>query len=255
MLRICLVLLATLLIQASAHASADGLILRQIEHLGRTFHVATIDLRVASLDLYGQRPDGGNVANFTELAAYLDAQDRRLVMGTNGGIFKVSGRPVGLHIERGVETSAVEVADGFGNFYLKPNGVFWTDDRGAHVDVTEAWTGGEGVVRLATQSGPVLLVDGALHPAFQEQSLNLLPRSGVGVSDPHTVHLVMSQGSVRFWELATLFRDVLGCTDALYLDGVISQWVDPDHPPGPSVDGRFASMLVVTVPNTSEQLR
>jgi len=223
-------------------------VLREVEHLGRRFHVATIDLRAASLDLYGQRSDGGNATNFTDLAAYLAARDRRIVMGTNGGIFKVNRRAVGLHIERGLETSPVETADGVGNFYLKPNGVFWTDEQGAHVDVTEAWTGGHGAVRLATQSGPMLLIDGAPHPALQETSPNLLPRSGVGVSDPHTVHLAMSQGSVRFWELASLFRDVLGCTDALYLDGVISQWVDPTHPPDPSVDGRFASMLVVTEP-------
>ena len=38
--------------------------------------------------------------------------------------------------------------------------------------------------RFATQSGPMLVIDGKIHPAFIEDSTDRKPRNGVGVSSP-----------------------------------------------------------------------
>lgn len=222
---------------------APGLRLRVVQHGARTFRVAEVDLRVAELHLYGQTPGQGAVRTFTDLADWLKTQDRTILWGTNAGIFSKALRPLGLHVERGVEQVPINGRDGSGNFYLKPNGVFRIDAGRASVEPTAEsppetpW--------LATQSGPLLVHDGQIHPAFMPRSPNILLRSGVGVRDPHTVVFAISEGGTRFVELATLFRDALGCGDALYLDGVISQWVDPENPPGPT-DGGFAGMFVVT---------
>ena len=170
--------------------------------------------------------------------------------GTNAGIFSVDHRPLGLHVEAGVQLQPTNRSDGSGNFYLKPNGVLTVTDGVAAISPTDRYV--EGTPDLATQSGPLLLDAGSVHPAFMPASPNILLRSGVGVRDPHSVVFVLSEGGVRFHELATLFRQGLGCPDALYLDGVISQWVDPDHPPGPT-DGGFAGMFVVTVPVSPDE--
>jgi uncharacterized protein YigE (DUF2233 family) len=70
----------------------------------------------------------------------------------------------------------------------------------------------------------MLLVDGAINSAFGQTSTNRVMRSGVGVSaDGKTVHLVILEGNVRFYDFASLFRDVLACDDALFLDGVVSR--------------------------------
>ena len=104
---------------------------------------------------------------------------------------------------------------------------------------TPRWTGG---AAFATQSGPMLVIEGALHPAFRPESPNLRIRNGVGVASDGSVWLVISREPVRFHDLATLFRDGLGCPDALYLDGTVSELAT-----GPAHRGRrFSGALVVS---------
>lgn len=223
-----------------------GLTLRRVRHRDVVFHVATLELRQVDLRLAGQGEGWSHPRTFSTLAERLAAADERLVWGTNAGIFRKGGRPSGLYVEGGVVHQPVTRGSGAGNFFLLPNGAFLVGEDGARVRGTSEITSTDGV-RMASQSGPLLVRDGRLHPELRPASTNRLRRSGVGVSDPHTVHFVMSEGSVRFHELATLFRDGLGAGDALYLDGVISQWVAPDRPPGPT-DGGFSGMFFVAAP-------
>jgi uncharacterized protein YigE (DUF2233 family) len=74
-------------------------------------------------------------------------------------------------------------------------------------------------VKFATQSGPMLVIDGAIHPAFIVDSNDRKPRNGVGVSSQTEVHFVITKGWVNFYEFARFVRDGLGCRNALYLDG------------------------------------
>ena len=76
-------------------------------------------------------------------------------------------------------------------------------------------------MRLATQSGPLLVRRGVIHPAFRASSSSRLIRNGVGVTGNYAV-FVISEKPVTFYELASYFRDELNCPDALYLDGVVS---------------------------------
>ncbi len=107
-----------------------------------------------------------------------------------------------------------------GNFGLLPNGVFYIDNAGAHVVTTPEWQRPAEGVWLATQSGPILVRKGEVHPEFRKESPNLNLRSGVGVNPDGRVFLAISDGVVRFHDFATMFRDELGCPDALYLDGL-----------------------------------
>ena len=115
----------------------------------------------------------------------------------------------------------------------------------ARVTPTARWQTPQSGLILATQSGPLLLDAGQIHPKFTPDSPHRKIRSGVGTSDPHTVHLALSHGPVRFHNTATLFRDVLGCADALYLDGTISTMRSPVRPQARSHPGGYASFLVV----------
>ena len=135
---------------------------------------------------------------------------------------------MGLHIEAGQQYAPLELSEGEGNFFLKPNGVFYVDAQGAHVVASEAYPLGA-PVQLATQSGPLLVQGGALHPRFAPDSQSRAKRSGVGVRDAHHVAIAVSRGLVTFHETATLFRDALHCPDALYLDGTISDFDAPDR--------------------------
>ena len=60
------------------------------------------------------------------------------------------------------------------------------------------------------------------------------------------VVIAISRGPVTFYDFATLFRDALGCPDALYLDGVISKVWAPSSgvdDPGPA---NFAGVVSLT---------
>ena len=79
----------------------------------------------ADVGLVWCRDDNGSrIAHLA--AAGEDTRQRRchLVFATNAGIFDLTFRPVGLHIEDGRTLVQLNTADGDGNFYLKPNGVF-----------------------------------------------------------------------------------------------------------------------------------
>jgi uncharacterized protein YigE (DUF2233 family) len=138
---------------------------------------------------------------------------------------------------------------GRGNFYLKPNGVFAI--TGQEPAIVDARTYPELKVKptIATQSGPVLVLKGSIHPAFREDSVNRHYRNGVGVTRDGKVVFAISQTLVTFYEFATLFRDVLGCDDALYLDGGLSAVYAPDQGQN-FLSGDFVGMLAVTAKGT-----
>jgi uncharacterized protein YigE (DUF2233 family) len=124
-------------------------------------------------------------------------------------------------VQDGREISPLNLRDGNGNFYLKPNGVFLISTSGPRIVESTEYRRITDSVLVATQSGPLLIRNGAIHPAFNAASTSRLIRNGVGVSGD-TVLFVISEQPVSFHEFALYFRDELHCSDALYLDGVVS---------------------------------
>ena len=108
----------------------------------------------------------------------------RFLLAANAGIYSRAWRPLGLHIERGKTLVQLNRAKGSGgNFSMRPNGVFAvTSDGKAIVRETEAFAKSRLRVRLASQSGPLLLADGEFHPAFRKDSVNAKIRNAVGAT-------------------------------------------------------------------------
>lgn len=127
----------------------------------------------------------------------------------------------------GKEQAPLNLANGEGNFFLKPNGVFVVTESGARVIESSAYARLPEHALLATQSGPLLVLEGRLHPAFNANSTSRLFRNGVGVPSPDIALFVISEAPLNFHEFATLFRDKLGCPNALFLDGTISSLYAP----------------------------
>ena len=145
----------------------------------------------------------------------------------NGGMYHHDLRPVGLYIEDGTERAALVTREGPGNFGLLPNGVFCVGDGFAVVE-SRAFATQKPACRYATQSGPMLVINGALHPKFLPKSDSLYRRNGVGVSaDGRRAVMVISNDAVNFHAFARFFRDELGLPNALYLDGSISRLYAP----------------------------
>jgi uncharacterized protein YigE (DUF2233 family) len=149
-------------------------------------------------------------------------------------------------VEEGRELVPLNLKDGDGNFYRKPNGVFLIDQDGAHIVESTTYPGTHLGIRLATQSGPMLVTQGEINPEFKIDSIHKQIRSGVGVVSPNQVIFVISREPVSFHELAAFFKLRLNCRQALYLDGTISRFYLPSTIPDDT--GDFAGMIGVSAP-------
>ena len=127
-------------------------------------------------------------------------------------------KPVGF-TGTGTRLVHANTRSGYGNFHMKPNGVFYISGDQAAVAETRAFLKQRPRADLATQSGPMLVINGRLHPRFDRHSTSLKARNGVGVRADGKVIFAISQGEVSFDAFARLFRDGLNCPNALFLDG------------------------------------
>ncbi len=151
------------------------------------------------------------------------------VFSMNAGMYHQDLSPVGLYIENGQKFTPLLTGAGDGNFFMKPNGVFglWPDGT-PFVTATDTYARSTLPVAFATQSGPMLVIDGEIHPQFEPDGSSRYIRNGVGVDDQRRAVFVISQQIVSFGKFARLFRDLLQCKNALYFDGVISAFSDDD---------------------------
>ena len=146
----------------------------------------------------------------------------------NGGMFDDDGYPVGYYVSTRRRLTVLNTNDGPGNFHLKPNGVFYgTGDAWAVLDSETFAAEVTGRPDFATQSGPMLVIEGELHEAFDADGESLKIRNGVGVDEAGRAHFVISEAPVSFGKLARYFRDRLETPNALFLDGSVSQLWDP----------------------------
>lgn len=199
------------------------------EFEGSRFIVCTFDAQHDDLRLASQGADGAYLRGFERLAAALGRDASRVRFAMNAGMFDNQGAPIGLFIADGDQQHAISLTDGPGNFHMKPNGVFWQEENGAvRIDTSDAYNAEPRAARWATQSGPMLVIDGALHQRIQHDGPSRYIRNGVGVRDSRTAYFVISAGAVSFGRFARFFRDELDCDDALFLDGSVSALWSPD---------------------------
>jgi uncharacterized protein YigE (DUF2233 family) len=143
-------------------------------------------------------------------------------------MYDEEGEPIGYYVEDGERHHTLNRNAGAGNFHLLPNGVFYGTGGDWHVTTTDDFA--EHVTsrpEFATQSGPMLVIDGKLHPAFDEDGQSTKLRNAVGVDAVGRAHFVISEAPLSFGKLARYFRDRLETPNALFLDGSVSALWDP----------------------------
>jgi len=117
---------------------------------------------------------------------------------------------------------------GPGNFGLLPNGILCLRPGQADVFETLDYVQRAPDCTHATQSGPMLVIDGDLHPRFLPDSTSRYIRNGVGTTaDGRTAVFAISNNAVTFHEFGRLFRDHLDLPNALFFDGNISRLYAP----------------------------
>ena len=192
-----------------------------VDVAGKRVTVCRVDVRKEHLQLFHRDEEGRPFSRFDRLVSWLGRKDQKLVFAMNAGMYHRDFSAVGLFVSEGKQEAPLNTARGRGNFFLKPNGVFAVTKKGACVVESAAYPKLKGVL-LATQSGPLLVRNGKIHPAFEADSDSRLIRNGVGVPSPGIALFAISEEPVNFYEFAVLFRDVLRCPNALFLDGNVS---------------------------------
>ena len=195
---------------------------------GNAYSVCRVDLRETRLELFNVDGQGVPFGSFDALADSLGKEGKELGFAMNAGMFDEALKPIGLYVEDGNQSKKLNRRDGYGNFHVKPNGVFYV--KGDHVGVatTEDYAELNEKPDFATQSGPMLVIGGKIHPKFSETGISQKMRNGVGVLDENTAIFVISENAVNFYAFARFFRDGLKCANALFFDGTVSSLYSPE---------------------------
>lgn len=189
--------------------------------------------------------DSGKIyKSLGNLKEQLAAKNKKLIFAMNGGMYKVGNVPQGLYIKNNITLNELDTLQGKGNFYLQPNGIFYIRKNGSAEICPTAMFKNDGSIKYATQSGPMLVKNGSLHPAFKENSANLNIRNGVGILPNNEIIFAMSKNKINFYNFAMFFKD-MGCKNALYLDGLVSRTYLPGKG-WEQTDGDFGVMIGIT---------
>jgi uncharacterized protein YigE (DUF2233 family) len=195
---------------------------------GARFAECTFDPRHDDIRMFWKGPDDRPFGAFSALAKALESDGLRLRFAMNAGMFAENQSPVGLYVENRRKLHRADTRAGRTNFHLKPNGVFWVGDGVAGVTETSRFLANPPAARYATQSGPMLIVDGKIHPKILPTGTSQKIRNGVGVRDDGAVVFAIAEEPVTFDTFARLFRDGLNCRNALFLDGSVSSLYAPE---------------------------
>lgn len=174
------------------------------------------------VQLYWKDDRGSILGSLGRLKSFVESKKQRLVFAMNGGMYMEDQSALGLFIQEGKTIRRLNNSSGYGNFYLHPNGVFYITDKGKGGISTTRNFKNRKDIRYATQSGPMLVIDGKIHSAFKQGSVNLNVRNGVGILPDGRMLFAQSRNGVNLYDFALYFKQK-GCRDALFLDGFVSR--------------------------------
>lgn len=203
-------------------------IYREITFQGKSYMMCIVDPSLYEVEIFNIDESTGEPYTFRKLR---ELKKDKLLFAMNGGMFQSNYAPEGLFISDGKVLSAINLRkDNNGNFYnLPPNGIFSIDFKGNPTVVeSDKFTSLKIKPRIATQSGPMLVIDSTFNKGFNKGSSNINIRNGVGINSQKQIVFVISEDPVNFYEFSELFRDKLNCNNALYLDGVVSEIYIPE---------------------------
>ena len=215
-----------------------------VEFRNQQFEVFTI--KDPTKIVFGYKDSLGNQLNtFKNFKEFEASKGNNVYFAVNGGMFTKAFEPQGLYIQDKKKIQLVALDSGYGNFYMLPNGVFGFNAQKPFILKTEVLINSTLATSIsdATQSGPMLVINDTIHSAFNEGSKNKHIRNGVGINDAGEVVFVISNQRTNFYDFALLFKKVLNCSNALYLDGAISKMYNEES--NRNEDGQFGVMIGV----------
>lgn len=191
--------------------------------------------------------------NIRNIKSTLEQSGKEVLMITNGGMYTPQNNPEGLLIANHKTLEPIDLEPPkkqMLNFYMMPNGVFYINNNKAYIEESKNYNKKYRTKKInpkeATQSGPMLIINNEHHPAFNHGSRSKKLRSGVGVmKDGRVIFIISNKSITNFHDFGTIFKDLFGCENALFLDGVISKMYLKKNSPL-TLDGNFGPIISVT---------
>lgn len=232
--------------ESAIHKQTPGpdQIFSNVKYNGKMYQLCEVDPHKYSIELLNVLQNGKE-NSFQSIASQ---KKKGLVFVCNGGMFEPDFGPVGLFISEGKTYKSINMKDGNGNFYNpKPNGVFMMDKNShAKIITSENYVKVKPNAWIATQSGPMLLINRTIHPLLPDPSSYRYIRNGVGINKNNKIVFVLSQDPITLHEFARFFKEKLACENALYLDGAISQTYIPEMEPTPKIGSPLGVFIIVS---------
>jgi uncharacterized protein YigE (DUF2233 family) len=201
-----------------------------IQFWNSKFEVVVVNNEYSDLKIFGN--SSGKKQPLSSHSSAISKSNYGLLM--NAGMYEENGSPVGLLISNRKIQHAINLKKGLpGNFYTLKNAIFYADTSGKfYVSTSDSFnlkykTEKYNDISFATQSGPLLVSNGIINSELGFRSTNKLIRNGIGVvnnSKNNVSVILISETTTTFYEMAALFN-FLGCENALYLDGTVSQLI------------------------------
>lgn len=221
------------------------------EFNNQQYDAIIINPKMQQIKMHWLSPNNTPYKSLSSVKEDLEKQENKVLMLTNGGMYLENNQPQGLFISKGKELNSLDTdSNKYGNFYMKPNGVFYIDNKGGNITTTNIfkriYNKENNSISFATQSGPMLVINGNIHQKFMPQSKNLHLRSGVGImSNGNVVFIISRSNKTNFHDFGSIFKDVFDCQNALYLDGAISKMYLPKLRPN-DLGGNFGVIISIT---------
>jgi uncharacterized protein YigE (DUF2233 family) len=202
----------------------------------------------SEIRMYWKDNKGNILGSLGNLKKYTAQNGDSLLYACNGGMYMQNQAPLGYFIQQGKILQKINTKTGSGNFYLKPKGVFYVDDKNT-AGIQSIETAADRAllqtkkIAYLTQSGPMLVHNNTINPLFTPGSSNINVRNGVGILPNGHAYFAMSTYPVSFYDFANHFKGK-GCSQALYFDGFVSRSFCPQQN-YMQLDGNFGVMVAV----------
>ena len=214
----------TILCGTQLHAQNDTSI--TYDNINYSCFIVKVDTSNLSNFFLSQNQNNLNHKDFIE--DYIANHDSNFY-AINACINDKDGHPLGLFINRDQEKMHLNLEDGIGNFYLKPNGVLCITKSDVVIVSSQNFTKPDDII-LAVQSGPMLLINDTIHPSFNATSTNKNLRCGVGIATNKKNKYVVfsiSNEPVTLSKFATMFKEYFHCKNALCIESANSSIYSP----------------------------
>ncbi|OOF56925.1 phosphodiester glycosidase family protein [Rodentibacter myodis] len=182
----------------------------------------------AEVRFHWRDSEGKDYRSLTNLKRALE-KNYQVKMIMNGGIYSKNNVPAGLWIENGKELNPLNTKRGSGNFHVQPNGVFALVGTRPYILTTKAYQQKKLKPTFAMQSGPMLLIEGKINHQFRPTLASYHKRNAVCLDKKNRLFFILTtQGQPNLYRFSQGLQKI-GCYNALYLDGTISNWYIPNQ--------------------------